>query len=297
MNEYDVVIVGGGPAGLAGALALGRGCKRVLLCDAGPPRNAAAVHVHNFLTRDGTPPAELRGIGREQLRPYAVDVREARVERIEPTERAVRVHVAELGVVEARRVLLATGMIDVLPDVPGYRALWGASIFQCPYCHGWEVRERAFGYWAPSLERLDWARLLLAWTSDVVAFTGGAFDVPDELRASLSRAGVRLEERAITALREREGRLTAIELEGGESVEREVLFAHPPQRQVPLVEALGLTLDAHGFVQVDAMRETSVPRVHAAGDLTTGMQGAILAAAAGTAAGAMINHLLTMDAE
>lgn len=294
--RYDVIIVGGGPAGLAAALTLGRARRRVLLCDSGPPRNAAAVHVHNFLTRDGTPPAELRRIGREQLRPYAsVEVRDARVEAIHGERDAFEARLSD-GSVEARRILLCTGMIDELPALEGFRALWGTSIFQCPYCHGWEVRDRSFGWLAPSAEFLAFALLLRGWTSDVVALTDGRFAVPAEVRAQLEAAGVPIEERPITRLVAREDRLEHIELAEGEPLRRDVLFARPPQRQVPLVESLGLELDPAGHVRVnDPHRETSTPGIYAAGDLQTPMQAAIAAAAAGMLTAAMINHALALE--
>src|SRR5687768_1591765 len=135
---YDIVIVGGGPGGLSAALALGRARKRVLLCDSGPRRNAAADQIHNFVTRDGTPPHEFRRIGRQQLATYPnVETREVPVESISGTRGAFQVRLTT-GTVEARRILLCTGMIDEMLPIDGFRELWGRGIFQCPYCHGWE---------------------------------------------------------------------------------------------------------------------------------------------------------------
>ena len=296
-EKKDVVVVGGGPAGLNAALNLGRGRKKVLLCDAGPPRNAAAEEIHGFVTRDGTPPKEFRRIGREQLRPYDVEVRDVRVLAIEREGSGFRVALEGGGGVEARRVLLATGLVDVLPDLPGYRELWGKALFQCPYCHGWEVRERAWGLLATSEAMLDFGVFLTGWSHDMVVFTAGTFPVPAEKRGQLERAGVRLEERRIRRLVPApDGHfLEAVELEDGTRVRRDVLVARPPQRQVPFVERLGLALDEQGFIRVNAQGETSIPGIHAAGDLTTHLQGAVMAAAAGATAGAMMNHALNME--
>lgn len=292
---YDVVIVGGGPAGLSAALMFGRGRKNVLLCDSGPPRNAAAEHMHSFVTRDGIPPAEFRRIGREQLRPYAsVEVRDARIEAIERQGGLFAVRVASETVL-TRRVLLCTGLVDEVPQTPGFRDLWGRSLFACPYCHGWEVRDRAFGYLVPSAQWLEWALFLKGWSKDVIAFTDGAFPVPAEAREKFERARVRIEERRVIGLRSHGEGLAAVQLEGGAEVAREFLFVHPPQRQTALVASLGLALDELGFVRIDAQHETSVKGIHAAGDLTTRMQGALFAANAGAVAAAMLNHALTME--
>jgi thioredoxin reductase len=296
---YDVIIVGGGPAGLSAALALGRGRKRVLLCDSGPRRNAAAEHIHNFVTRDGTPPDEFRAVGREQLAAYPkVEVRDAPVDGVSGSSGAFRVAIGA-DVVEARRVLLCTGMIDEMPAIEGFRELWGHSVFQCPYCHGWEVQDRPWGYLARAADLphlVPFATLLRGWTRDVVAFTGGAFEVPADAVERLRAAGVRLEMAPLARLVADEHRLQAVELSDRTRVRCEVLFSHPAQRQVALVRALGVALDDDGFVRVDPMtRETSVPGIHASGDLTTRMQGAVFAAAAGVQAAAAINGALTME--
>lgn len=292
---YDAVIVGGGPAGLAAALALGRACKRVLLCDAGPRRNATAERIHNFVTRDGTPPDDFREIGRSQLAPYGtVELRDARVEAITGSRGAFDV-VTSAGAVKARRVVLCTGMIDEMLPIDGFRAAWGRSIFQCPYCHGWEVRDRRWGFLAGGAEALvHFPVMLRSWTREVVVFTGGAFEVPSEAIESLRRAGIALETRGIARLVAADGQIEHVELADGARVACDALFAHPPQRHVPVVAALGLALDEGGYVRVDPMtRETSIPGIYAAGDLTTRAQGAIFAAATGTQAAAMLNHALT----
>lgn len=293
---YDVVIVGGGPGGLAAALALGRGRKHVLLANSGTPRNAAAVHIHNFVTRDGTPPAEFRRIGREQLAPYkSVEVRDVRVEEIRGERGAFVVRLSD-RTVEARRILLCTGMIDELPELEGFRELWGTSIFQCPYCHGWEVQDRRFGVLVPSPEMFDWALMFLGWSKHLVAFTDGKVAAGEEVKARFAKAGVRIEERPIAKLSGSGGQLERIELAGGASVELDVLFARPKQRHVPLVESLNLALDAGGYVKIDEMHsETSRSGIHAGGDLITPVQGAIMAAASSVVAAARLNHGLTIE--
>lgn len=296
---YDVVILGGGPAGLSAALALGRARKQVLLCDAGPRRNALAVHLHNFVTRDGATPDEFRSVAREQLRRYPnVVIQDVRVEHITGARGAFRVS-AGVDTVEARRVLLCTGMIDEMLPIDGFRELWGHGIVQCPYCHGWEAKDRPWGYLARPEHASHlhmFALQLRGWTGDVCLFTHGEVDVPEATRDLLLAAGVRIENAPIHRLVARDQRLDAVELADGTRVRCELLFAHPPQRQIDLVQTLAVALDDDGFVQVDPMRrETSVPGVFAAGDLTTRMQAAIAAAASGMQAAAMINAELTAE--
>ena len=293
---YDVVIVGGGPAGLAAALALGRARKQTVLCDAGPRRNAAASHVYNFLTRDGMPPAEMRRVGREQLTPYSsIETRDESVTQIAGERGAFEVRFAS-GSVQARRILLCTGMIDVLPEINGFRDAWGKSIFQCPYCHGWEIQDRAFGVLAANLEMLEFALLLRGWSRSVVVFSNDQFEVPAAARERLRSANIQFEERSIARLVPNDTGLERLEFQDGSSVPIDVLFARPRQRQVALVEALGLALDPMGYVQVsDPHRETSVPGIYAAGDLVTMAQAAVMAAASGVQAAAMLNHALTIE--
>jgi thioredoxin reductase len=292
---FNVVIIGGGPAGLAAALALGRARRRVLLVDGGVRRNAAAERIHNFVTRDGTPPDEFRGIARQQLEAYAsVEVRDARVEAIQGERGAFEVRL-DTGSVNARRILLCTGMVDELPALDGFRELWGQSIFQCPYCHGWEVRDQSFGVLVERVELLEFAVLLRSWTATVVVLTNGAFAVPEPVRARLGAAGVAIDERPVRRLVPRGERLESIEFDSGNPRRLDVLFARPPQRQVALVQSLGIAVDDAGYVRVDDMLETSLPGVHAGGDLITPMQGAILAAASGTRAAAALNHALTAE--
>lgn len=296
---YDVAIVGGGPAGLSAALALGRARKRVLLCDAGPRRNAAAQHIHNFVTRDGTPPEVFRTIGREQLAQYPnVETRAVHVQSITGERGAFRLQLSE-STADARRVVLATGMVDETLPIEGFRELWGRGIYQCPYCHGWEVQDRRWGCLVRTPEWshvLPFAIQLRGWTRHVTIFATESFELPEAARLQLEAAGVSIELAPVKRLIARDAQLAAVELATGESVACDVLFAHPPQRQVALIQNLGLALDNDGFVAVDPMRrETSVPGIYAGGDLITRMQAAIFAASAGMQAAAMVNLDLTLE--
>lgn len=299
MKSIDVAILGGGPAGLAAALMLSRARRSLQLFDTTPARNARATNVNGFLTRDGIAPAELRRIGREQLAPYGkATVVEEPVVSIERVAEGGghRFHVATANdVVSARRVLLAVGMVDVVPALPGFADLWGTSIFQCPYCHGWEARDQRFGFFAPSPEMVEFALFLKAWSGDVIVFSERPLDLPEALVGRLAAADIRVEPTPLAGVRGVDGHLAAVVLADGSEVERDVLFARPLQRQVPLVTSLGIALDDNGFIVLDDRRQTSVPGIYAAGDATTQMQGALFAAASGAQTAAMLNHGLVFE--
>lgn len=303
--NFDVVIVGGGPSGLAAALTLGRARRAVLLCDAGERRNHAAEHVYNFVTRDHTPPDEFRRVARGQLARYPnVLVRDARIEALDGERDAFRLRVDGADIV-AKRVLLCTGMLDEPLLIDGAREAWGRSIFQCPYCHGWEAQDRAWGFVAPAHDAphaamaAQFVQQLFAWTDRVTVFAQRGHALSDALAEQLESFGARVERspiRRVIADDNTRTQIRAIELEDGSKVPCDALFAHPPQRQTALVASLGLALDADGYVTADpARRETSRPGIYASGDLSTRMQGAIFAAASGAHAGAMINFDLAQQ--
>jgi thioredoxin reductase len=296
MTKMDVAVIGGGPAGLAASLALVRARKRVLLYDCWPPRNAAATEVRGFVTQDGAPPEEMRRLAREQLAEYPTFAAEddQRVTAIRGARGRFAIESAG-GTIEARRVLLCVGLVDVLPDLPGYRALWGQSLFQCPYCHAWEVRDQPLGYIAPDAECADWALLLRSWTKDLIVFTSGAFALPPALATDLDVARVRVEQRAITGLRRAPEGGVAVQLADGDEVLRHALFVRPPQVQTPLVRDLGLRLVDRDLVAVDARFETSIPGIYAAGDLMSTNHGAMIAAANGASAAHALDEELTRE--
>lgn len=285
----DVVIVGGGPAGLAAALVLGRSRKHVTVFDAGTPRNAASEHVHGLWTRDGTPPDELRAIAHAELAKYpTVEVALARVQTI-ATSTPFRV-TTERGTVDARRILLCTGLVDQLPRLPGIDACWGKSVLHCPYCHAFECSEKRFGFLPRDGNELEFALLLRGWTEDLVVFTHGI--AIDDVRADYERANIRVDDRRVTGLVADGRQLRAVEVEGGQ-VPLDNLFVHANQRQTDVVAALGLRMFDENSVWVDEHSETSIKGIYAAGDLITPIHGAMLAAAAGTGAAYKLNTALT----
>ena len=293
-NSHHAAIVGGGPAGLSAALQLGRARRKTVVFDAGPRRNARAAEIRGFVTRDGINPNEFRRVAREQLTPYAtVEVRDVGVSAIEKTADGFRL-TSSSGELTAQTVLLAVGVLDVLPPLEGLEPLWGHTVFTCPYCHGFELKDRRFAVYADTSVMVMAGPLLKAWSDDVTVLTTGAYQVTDEQRAMLKKAGVQLDERKVTALSGEGGQLREVVFEGGGRLKRDAMMFRPPQQQLPLVTSLGVALDELGYVKVDAMQLTSVPGLYAAGDLTTPMQAAIMAASQGTVAESVMNHAVML---
>ena len=197
---YDVIVVGGGIAGLSSALILGRARRKVLVLDAGAPRNQPASHAHGFVTRDGTPPLELLRIAREELAPYpGVEVMRGKAVDASATETGFRVALEDGTTVEARKLVLATGVSDLLPDIPGVKELWGNGVYHCPYCHGWEVRDRPWALLGAPHLAYERAALFRGWTPDLTLLTEGAALDP-EARSRLDTLGVTIDDRAVRAV-------------------------------------------------------------------------------------------------
>jgi thioredoxin reductase len=296
--SYDVVIAGGGPAGLSAALILGRARRNVLICDTDTPRSWAAKEMHAFLTRDGVPPAEFRRIAHAELARYDnVVYRSAAVERATRlAERLFRVHIDGFGEVACRKVLVATGVLDHLPSVDGIGELFGTSVFQCPYCDGWEMRDAPTAVYGKRQRGFEMARAITAWTSDIVLCTDGRSGLSHDAKTQLLRNGIELCEDRIARLEGENGQLTAIVFRNGRAVPRSVLyFDMPASGQSRLAESLGCQFTKHGGVKCGRYEATSVPGVFVAGNITKDVQLAIVAAAEGAKAAFGINRALTRE--
>ena len=292
-ETYDVVVVGGGAAGLSAALVLGRARRRVAVVDAGEPRNAPAAHMHGFLSRDGMPPAELLAAGRAEVAGYGVEVIDDRVVGVDP---GFSVRLASGGVLSARRVLVATGLRDELPEIAGFRDRWGRDALHCPYCHGWEVRDEPLGVLGTSPAAVDHAQLVRQWSEDVIFFAHRHRLTAAE-RLRLEARGIEVVEGEVARLVVEEDRLTGVELADGRVVARSAVFIRPANRPHAdgLLGGLGCEVDDDGFVVVDAGGRTTVPGVWAAGNVVDPRAQVITAAGAGSAAAIAINADLVHD--
>lgn len=286
----DVIVVGGGPAGLSAALVLGRCLRTVLLCDSGRYRNAVSPAAHGFLSQDGIDPAELRRAGRADLGRYdTVQIRDVEVVDACPTPAGFTVSLADGRSFQCRRLLLATGVQDRLPSVPGMAALYGRGVWHCPYCDGWEQRGRALAVYGAGEAGVALALEMTRWTRDLVLCTDGAELAPaDRDRLAHQRIGYRGESvRRVVA--DATG-LRAVEFATGPELPRQGLFFVTTETQAsPLVGRLGCRLNEEGTVDTSENQATGVPGLYLAGDASKSVQMAIVAAAEGAQAAAAIN--------
>lgn len=296
MSQHDVVIVGGGAAGLSAALVLSRARRKVLVVDAGAPRNAPAAHMHGYLSRDGMPPAELLAVGRDEVRSYGGEIVEGTVTDLVHDGPGFTALLASGQRISTRRLLVTTGLRDELPDIPGLRDRWARDVLHCPYCHGHEVSDRRLGVIGGSPGAVRYAQIVRQWTRDLVYFTP-----PDVLtaveRTQLSARGIGVVEGAIDQLViDGADQLQGVQMHDGSVIPTDALFV--PPRFVPnsaLLVGLGCDVDTDGWVTVDNTGRTSVPGVWAAGNIVDPRAQVITAAGAGSAAAIAMNADLVED--
>ncbi|MFI7890763.1 NAD(P)/FAD-dependent oxidoreductase [Streptomyces sp. CACIS-1.16CA] len=305
-QRYDVVIVGGGAAGLSGALALGRARRSVLVIDAGEPRNAPASHVHNYLGRESTPPGELLAIGRGEAAGYGAEIVEGRVASAEKLpEQGFRVVTEDGRSVEARRLLVTTGLVDELPPVPGLAERWGREVLHCPYCHGHEVSDRQIGVLATGPLAVHQALMWRQWSDDVTLFLHTGPEPTEEEYEQLAARDVAVVDGEVAGLEVADDRFTGVTLASGRVVPREALVVQARfTARSAVLESLGLKPVAQemggvvigSYIPTDPTGATEVPGVWAAGNVTRLTEQVIGAAAAGLMAGGAVNgDLITED--
>ncbi|WP_020422960.1 NAD(P)/FAD-dependent oxidoreductase [Amycolatopsis sp. ATCC 39116] len=303
-EKYDVVVVGGGSAGLAGALALARARRSVLVVDAGDPRNARAGHVHNYLGRESTPPAELVAIGRDEVTGYGGEIVTGTVTAAERTADGFEVTLDDGQKVRARRLLVTTGLVDELPDIDGVAERFGRDVLHCPYCHGWEARDQAIGVIGGNPMAVHAALLWRQLSADVTLFRHQAPELTDEQREELAARGIRVIEGEVAAVEVDDDRLTGVRMRSGEVVPRQVAVVAPRfTARAGLLTALGLevseqVMQGHvigSYVAADPTGATEVPGVWVAGNVANVTAQVIVSASGGLTAGAAINADLVAE--
>jgi thioredoxin reductase len=297
-DAWDTIIIGGGPAGLSAALVLGRCCRRVLLCDAGKPRNRAADAMHGFLTRDGIAPSEFLDLARQQLRRYDnVELWDGEVSDVtRESKNMFRVVLDDDRSEIARKILIATGVTDQLPALPRIEEFWGKSVHQCPYCDGWELRGAPIAVYGKRARGVEMARAMTAWTSDIALCTDGRSGFSQEVGKHLERNGIEVIEERVVELQGEGGQLEALVFKSGRRLPRRALFFDTPcVSQSEIARKLGCQITRKGGIRCGRYEATSVPGVFVAGNLIKDVQLAIVAAAEGTRAAFGINRSLTRE--
>jgi thioredoxin reductase len=293
---YDVVIVGGGPAGLSAATILGRCRRTVLLCDDGKYRNEASRALHGYLSRDGIHPAELRRIGREQLNRYQIDCRSKRVTSARCTNPGFEIEMEDGERVASRKLLLATGVVDTLPEIDGLESFYGNGVFHCPYCDGWENRERLLAAWGSGRNAAGLALSLKTWSPNVSLLTDGPPHLKAEEEQMLSRSAIRVYSERIARLEGGANGLEQVVFASGAVMPVQALFLNSGQRQrCDLAASLGCAFTKNGAVRTGKLEGTNVQGLFVAGDASKDVQLAIVAAAEGAKAGIAINKSLEQE--
>lgn len=304
-TTHDVIIIGGGAAGLSAALVLGRARRRVAVVDAGTPRNAPAAHMHGYLSRDGMPPADLLAVGRGEVIGYGVDLVADTVTAVDRRVVGVPDSVLEYRfdvrleggrTLAGRQVLVTTGLVDEVPDIPGARERWGRDLLHCPYCHGWEVRDRALGVLGTNPGAGQHAQLVRQWSDDVTFFVH-TYDLSPDERDAMSARGIRIVTGEVDRLVVADDRLTGVQLSDGRFVPRDAVFIRPGMAPRPdgLLAGLGCDVGDAGFARVDPTGMTSATGVWAAGNAVDPRAQVITAAGQGSAAAIAINGALTQQ--
>lgn len=298
-EKWDVIIVGGGVAGLSAALTLGRACRRVLVIDAGEPRNRFTTHMHGALGNEGSDPADLLWRGREELSAYDVTLRAGAVERVESADNGVIAHLADGASVFGRAMIAATGLTDDLPEIAGLAELWGTGVLHCPYCHGWEVRGQRLAVLGTSPMSLHQAELIRQWSDRLTFFTADVGPLTPDVAARLRARGIELVDTPVTEILSDDGQLTGVHLADGEQIELDAVFTAPtPRPHDEFLKSVAVERTEYpmgSFITVDPAGRTSHPRIWAIGNVVNPPANVPMSIGAGSMTGGAVNMALVSE--
>ncbi|HVI44120.1 MAG TPA: NAD(P)/FAD-dependent oxidoreductase [Chitinophaga sp.] len=289
---FDVIIIGGSYAGLAAGMALGRSLRQVLIIDNGEPCNRQTPHSHNFLTQDGTPPGEIAMIAKQQVERYnTVEFFNGLATSGVKAEDLFTIQVASGETFHSHRLVMATGIRDIMPDIAGFAACWGITVLHCPYCHGYEVRNEKTGILANGDAAFELCMLVSNWTKELMLYTNGPSALTSDQTATLEKHGIGIIEKSIAGLEHTNGHLRHITFSDDAIAPLTAIYARCPfQLQDTISQTLGCELTEEGLIKTDAFQQTTVKGVYACGDNTTRLRTVANAVSAGTTAGMMINR-------
>jgi len=296
-KNFDVIIIGGSYSGLAAGMALGRALRQVLIIDSGKPCNRQTPYSHNFITQDGSSPKEIAELAKQQVEQYstisffdglAIDGAE--------TENGFEITVAAGEIFSGKKLIFATGIRDILPDIEGFAACWGISALHCPYCHGYEIRNEKTGILGNGEYAFEFSKLISNWTKDLTLFTNGTSTLTAENVEKLKEHKIEIVETAIESLRHRDGYLSSIILSDGSNFPVKALYAQNSfEQHCRVPEKLGCELTPEGYITIDSAQETTVKGIFACGDNANRMRTVANAVAMGTATGMLVNKILTTE--
>ncbi|MCL1671564.1 NAD(P)/FAD-dependent oxidoreductase [Elizabethkingia ursingii] len=294
---FDVIIIGGSYAGLSSAMSLGRSLRNVLIIDSGKPCNRQTPHSHNFLTHDGKAPQEISRIARADVEQYpTVDFYEGEAVKGEKTDAGFRITTNTGEKFHSRKLILAAGIRDVMPDIKGFSESWGISVIHCPYCHGYEYRNEKTGIIANGDRAVHMASLINNLTKNLTILTSGSAEFDTEQKAKLEKHNIPVIEKKVAEVEHQNGQISHIIFEDGTRMDFKAVYAAIPFKQnCDIAEQLGCMLTEHGYIQVDNMQKTNVPGIFACGDSTSMMRSVALAVSSGNLSGAMVNMELVSE--
>jgi thioredoxin reductase len=297
MDLLDCIIVGGGPAGMNAAVVLGRCRRKVVLFDTGKQRNRWSHGMHNFLTRDDILPKDFIALSRKELHKYGVKVKQKRIINARKNANDLfEVYDEDGNIYHSKKLLVATGLSDNLPQIKGLEELYGSSVFHCPYCDGWEVRDKKIGVYARNKEGWELALALKAWSPHIIYFTDGRYKVKPEQKEQLDANDIQVIVQPIESFQGSAGQLKTIVLKNGEAIACDaVFFVNGFTQQCNLAEAFGTEMSKKGVVVTNRFQQTNIKGLYVAGDAAKDMHFVVVAAAEGAKAGVIINKELQKE--
>lgn len=296
-KNFDVIIIGGSYAGLSAAMALGRALRNVLIIDSGLPCNRFTSHSHNFITQDGEKPSKITEKAKSQVFKYdTVSIENDLATAAQKTDNGFIITTKKGHDFKAKKLIFATGVKDILPNIKGFAECWGNTLISCPYCHGYEVRHQKTGILANGDIAFRYGQFIRNWTDELTIFTNGKSLLTEEQTQKIQNHNIPIIEKKIASLHHQNGNLEQIIFEDNSTLEIKAIYSRPNFGQhCKIPESLGCEIVEQGYIKVDMFYQTSIPNVFACGDATTPMRSVAYAVAAGNAAGAMLNHQMTEE--